>query len=1113
MSQHHGRGRSPLSRRLGSTRKAKVSRRSAGMAGIFARGLNVERLEDRRMLAAGSLDPTFDPPPIGPLPGVVVSDLGFFEEGQALAVQSDGKILMVGTLDDLDNPSPSDIAVARYNANGTLDLDFGNGGLATINFQSSAGVDLNDLGRDIAIDSNGRIVVVGWVQTLGGIGVARLTADGDLDTSFGDGGKTLTTIAEFTVEPRGMALDASGRIIVAGRRLLTSDLTQQQQDFIVARYLAEDSDDLPAGSLDPTFNVVGYAITDFGGRDEAFDVAIQSNDDETAADDKIVAVGVAGADRQFALARYNIDGSLDTTFGSGGTRLTDIVGAGGFETIDSVAIQQNDKIVVTGTTALGDVAVARYLADGSALDLGFNAGNPQQPGVNLINIGDSDTAEGVVIQPDGAIVAAGHFQSSGNRKVFVLRLTTGGVLDLTFGSGGITTTDTSAASGTNEFFRDVALSPDGKIVAGGRDRSRDFLLARYESGLIVATADAGGPYVLFEPGASVPLAGSGSGTVISYAWDLDGDNNFGEASTANGDETLQNPIFTATNVDGPTTLTLKLRVWSDTNGDSIADQVANDTASVTVNNVAPTLTISGAADVNEGSAYTLTLSGNDPGNDTITHWIVNWGDGSPEQTVNAGPRVFDAETQRWQTTVSQMHTYADGSASYTISAAATDEDGTFTSNSHAVMVNNVAPTLTISGASEVDEGSAYILNLWKSDPGADTITSWTINWGDESPVQTVSGSATSVTHTYADGVAEYTISATATDEDGTSSSNSVEITVDNVAPNITSLSTSSPNFGGAKEGDQVTLSATFSDPGTADTHTATIAWGDGTISTTNVNQGANPDFASHTYADGGFYTVTLTLKDDDNGQDIEKTTAVIAGVGLHGGVLQVVGTNGCDQVTIFKLFGHIKVLYHLDGGPIALEAFSESTVNEIEVYLGGGNDIALVSSSVAKPATMFGGDGNDLLTGGAGNDVLVGGAGNDVLWGGNGRDLMIGGDGADAIHGGSGEDIMIAGSTSFDGGDLDDRASLAKIMAEWTSTRTYEERRNNLINVDPSIVRLNGDVFLIADGPGATVFDDDDVDLLWGGTGRDMFFASLDGASQDWLADDANGEFVAAMAE
>src|SRR6185312_2223847 len=121
--------------------------------------------------------------------------------------------------------------------------------------------------------------------------------------------------------------------------------------------------------------------------------------------------------------------------------------------------------------------------------------------------------------------------------------------------------------------------------------------------------------------------------------------------------------------------------------------------------------------------------------DTISQWTINWGDGT--QVVAGNPS-------------SVSHTYVDGDANYIISATATDEDGTFAAgNTVAVAVHNVAPTLAISGASDVNEGSPYTLNLSSFDPGTDTITQWTINWGDGT--QVVSGNPSSVSHTYADG--------------------------------------------------------------------------------------------------------------------------------------------------------------------------------------------------------------------------------------------------------------------------------------------------------------------------------------------------------------------------
>ena len=179
---------------------------------------------------------------------------------------------------------------------------------------------------------------------------------------------------------------------------------------------------------------------------------------------------------------------------------------------------------------------------------------------------------------------------------------------------------------------------------------------------------------------------------------------------------------------------------------------AANTVNVAVRNVAPTLTLSGPAGVDEGAVYTLALASSDPGPDTITSWTINWGDGD-SQVVAGNP-------------ASVTHVYADGEASIVISATATDEDGIHSAGSTvSVMVRNVPPTLTLSGPASVNEGASYTLNLAAADPGTDTITNWTINWGDGDS-QFLTGNPASVTHVYADGDANFVISATAVDEDG-----------------------------------------------------------------------------------------------------------------------------------------------------------------------------------------------------------------------------------------------------------------------------------------------------------------------------------------------------------
>ncbi|NLS97836.1 MAG: cadherin-like domain-containing protein, partial [Planctomycetaceae bacterium] len=188
------------------------------------------------------------------------------------------------------------------------------------------------------------------------------------------------------------------------------------------------------------------------------------------------------------------------------------------------------------------------------------------------------------------------------------------------------------------------------------------------------TADAGGPYFASE-GGTIQLDGSGSWDpnqtydTLQYEWDLDGDGNFGETGPGfapNGDEIGMTPLFVAH--DDVLGHTISLRVTDSDLGSH------TDTAAITISNVAPTLTIGGNTSVDEDAAYTLTLSSSDPGDDTIESWFIDWGDTQTE-TVSGNP-------------ASVTHEYA-VPGPYTIQATATDEDGTYSANSHGVTVNNV----------------------------------------------------------------------------------------------------------------------------------------------------------------------------------------------------------------------------------------------------------------------------------------------------------------------------------------------------------------------------------------------------------------------------------------
>src|SRR5919106_1268573 len=227
----------------------------------------------------------------------------------------------------------------------------------------------------------------------------------------------------------------------------------------------------PPGDLDPTFDGDGKVTTDFPGfSDQAHGMAIQ-------ADGKIVAAGFSGpsANRNFALARYNTDGSLDTTFDGDGKVTTDF--AGSIDAALGVAIQADGKIVAGGRAVVSgnqDFALVRYNADGS-LDTTFDGDGK----VTTDFAGASDQASGVAIQANGKIVAAGRAFVSGTSDFGLARYNADGSLDPTFSGDGKVTTD---FAGDTDEARGMAIQANGRIVAAGVatvSGNQDFALARY----------------------------------------------------------------------------------------------------------------------------------------------------------------------------------------------------------------------------------------------------------------------------------------------------------------------------------------------------------------------------------------------------------------------------------------------------------------------------------------------------------------------------------------------------------------------------------------------------------------------------------------------------------
>jgi uncharacterized delta-60 repeat protein len=338
---------------------------------------------------------------------------------------------------------------------GSLDLTFDGDGKVLTNVGNSF-----DAATAVAIQSDGKIVVAGVSNNGTNIvfALARYTTDGSLDNTFDTDGLVTTAIGNLDDWCYSVAIQSDGKIVAAG-----ASLSGSTNDFAIVRYNTD-------GSLDATFGTLGIVTTPMMGENQGKSVVLQP-------DGKIVVGGHSsnGFDLDFALARYNVDGSLDPTFDTDGIATTDIGSSDDYG--NAIALQSDGKIVISGYSSIGsnvNFSLARFNSNGS-MDNTFDGDGTTNTSIGV----SSSAAYSIAIQNNGKIVVAGKTQVDNNAKFALARYNTNGSLDNTFDTDGIAITAIGVLSDQGSF---VAAQEDGKILlAGDTDNGTDadFALVRY----------------------------------------------------------------------------------------------------------------------------------------------------------------------------------------------------------------------------------------------------------------------------------------------------------------------------------------------------------------------------------------------------------------------------------------------------------------------------------------------------------------------------------------------------------------------------------------------------------------------------------------------------------
>lgn len=1045
---------------------------------IVAVGGSNESVAISRYTVTGALDTTFDGD------GRFLRRFGTHRSDTAKTVglQADGRLVIAGTsyVDSAYNFINYDSFVMRLNPGGSLDRTFGGTGFVNTNY--GPGPYSSDEARNLVIQGDGQIVVTGYARSNYNsyVTVTRYNTNGTLDFSFGtDGYKLLPTVYSTNgpspggevaiVQPDGKILTSTNGWLQRLNSNGTPDITFSIGGTLRTALLQPDARLViggtflgqfgvvrtdGAGEKDGTFSADGIAVTEFGpGIDVATSSALQT-------DGRIVIVG--SSQRTFAIARYNSNGSLDNSFSQDG--LTTIYfGDDVFDAAASdVAIQSNGKIVVVGVVrksinqaGTSRMAVVRLNTNGS-LDTTFGG-----TGIVLTDLGGFAGANTVRLQADGKIIVGGY----GNGGYFTLaRYLANGLLDRTFsGDGVITFVSGDGISAVN----DLTILSDGKILAVGDYSPSNY--GRYGTTLMLARFNANGTFdTTFGTSGRFIDSGNRQRTGNKVAILPGGDFLVaGTATETRNNSTSSRMAVTKYDVNGNGSYWTSVETVLYVSDGFPFDQPET-------NSVLRSMIVQPSGKIIlAGSSYSgLSMIRLNPSGERDTSF-----DGDGRLTTLFGPANDFYQEFRGGHLLQQSNgrLIAVGSQRKFGYPNPVDSDfalARFLGDS----IPAVSTTVSINAS-----GSIEIKDLWSRN--------------DQLEFRHV-GSELWVTDLTQDSRAFFTVTGLPTvTGNGTKQ---IRIPVSVIA------ATGKPLIVNALGGDDLLvqfgaetafgaagfrfLGGQGNDKLSFENYITPLIWNVSALGTGSVAPaGQTPrSINSVEYLDGGDGADEFRLT--------AGTTSLLGRIDAGAGTDMIRVTGDADMRLASSYADGFLTITGRIGQRVAFRSIENATL------IGGAGNNVLDATTFWGPVkldgksgndTLFGSQSDDILFGGEGNDLLNGYGGVDQLFGHAGNDILVGGNGTDILRGGDGEDLLVGGhAINFDFYNAAEKRTA--LVAAWGSADAYADRVNLLLNTGVPVgseqVKLT---------PASNVFDDGEVDTLFGDSGLDWFFAATTGASSE----------------